>query len=113
MNFGLVRPLYTLAGGDSHTRCNRSDRGYGLRREGVLLFWTPRANSLRPGKTIQVSVNGRVSTLWRVNQTHTTPYHPQSNGVVERGNRVLGDALRALLLDRGQEDWDLVLPQLL
>ena len=26
---------------------------------------------------------------------------------------MLGDALRALLLDRGQEDWDLVLPQLL
>ena len=42
-----------------------------------------------------------------------TPYHPQSNEVVERGNRVLGDALRALLLDRGQEDWDLVLLQLL
>ena len=33
--------------------------------------------------------------------------------VVERGNRVLGDALRALLLNRGQGDWDLVLPQLL
>ena len=41
------------------------------------------------------------------------PYHPQANGVVERGNRVLGDALRALLLERSQEDWDLVLPQLL
>ena len=34
--------------------------------------------------------------LWQVDQTHTTPYHPQANGVVERGNRVLGDALRAL-----------------
>lgn len=29
--------------------------------------------------------------------THTTPYHPQAIGVVERGNRVLGDSLRPLL----------------
>ena len=43
----------------------------------------------------------------------TTPYHPQSKGVVARGNRVLGDALQAMLLNRGQDDWDLVLPQLL
>ena len=41
------------------------------------------------------------------------PLSPQANGVVERSNRALGDALRALLLDRGQGDWDLVLPQLL
>ena len=40
-------------------------------------------------------------------------YHPQANRVVERSNKVLGDALKALLLDRGQGDWDLVLPQLL
>ena len=32
--------------------------------------------------------------------------------VVERGNRVLGDSLRVLLLNRGQGDWDLLLPQL-
>ena len=37
----------------------------------------------------------------------------QANGVVERGNRVLGDALQALLLKRSQGDWNLVLPQLL
>ena len=25
-------------------------------------------------------------TLWSVRKSHTTPYHPQANGVVERGN---------------------------
>ena len=49
--------------------------------------------------------------LWRVNKTHTTPYHRQSNGVIERGNRVLGDAQQAVRLDRGKANWDLVLPQ--
>ena len=41
------------------------------------------------------------------------PYHAQANGVVERNNRGLGDALRALLLDRDQKDWDLLLPQIM
>ena len=36
-------------------------------------------------------------SLWRVDQTDATPYHPKSTGVVESGNRVLGDTLRALL----------------
>ena len=33
--------------------------------------------------------------------------------MVESNNRVLGDSLRSLLLGRGQEEWDLVLPQIM
>ena len=45
---------------------------------------------------------------WGIDRTRTTPYHPQANGMVDRGNRGLGDALRSLLLDHGQEEWDLL-----
>ena len=51
--------------------------------------------------------------LWGVDKTRTTPYHPQANGVVERNNKGLGDSLRAMLLVRGQDEWDVLLPQLL
>ena len=33
--------------------------------------------------------------------------------MVERGNKELGDGLRALLLDRAEDDWDLLLPQIM
>ena len=51
--------------------------------------------------------------LWRVDKTNTKPYHLQFNSMVERGNRNLGDSLRTLLLRRGQEEWDLLLPQIM
>jgi len=65
------------------------------------------------GSQFQSQLMGDLCRLWGVNQSRTTPYHPQGNGVVERNNRMLGDALRSLLLGRGQEEWDLVLPQIM
>ena len=53
--------------------------------------------------------------LMRVVKTRTSAYHPQSNGMVERGNRTLGDSLRALLYSHAQdqESWDVLLPQIM
>jgi len=36
--------------------------------------------------------------IWGVNQSWTILYHLQGNGDVEQNNRMLGDALRSLLL---------------
>ena len=52
-------------------------------------------------------------TLWGVKKSHTTPYHPQANGVGERGNSDLGEMLRFLLIGKEEEDCDLLLPQIM
>lgn len=67
------------------------------------------------GAQFEGDLMAELCSLWRVTKTRTTAYHPQSNGVVERNNRTLGDALRSMLFDLNgtQEDWDALLPQLL
>ena len=51
--------------------------------------------------------------MWQIKKTRTTPYHPQGNSIVERNNRGLGDALRALLVEADPLDWDLLLPHIM
>jgi len=65
------------------------------------------------GAQFHSQVMSDLCRLWGVNQSRTTPYHPQGNRVVERNKRMLGDALRSLLFGRGQEEWDTVLPQVM
>ena len=65
------------------------------------------------GAQFESSLMAELCQLWKVEKTRTTPYHPQANGVVERNNRLLEDSLRTMLLDRGQDDWDLLLPQIM
>ena len=56
------------------------------------------------GRQFQSQLMAELCSLWQVDQAHTTPYHPQSNRVVERGNRMLRDALMVLLFNCSQED---------
>ena len=65
------------------------------------------------GAQFQAQLMTDLCQIWGVNQSRTTPYHPQGNGVVERNNRMLGDSLRSLLLGKTQDDWDEVLPQIM
>jgi len=65
------------------------------------------------GAEFQSQLKSDLCRLWGINQSRNTLYYPQGNGVVERNNRMLGDALRSLLLGCGQEEWDTVLPQVI
>ena len=65
------------------------------------------------GAQFESQLMSELCQLWKVEKTRTTPYHPQANGVVERNNRLLGDSLRTMLLDKGQDEWDTLLPQLM
>ncbi|XP_067942986.1 uncharacterized protein [Watersipora subatra] len=51
--------------------------------------------------------------LWKVSKTRNTPYHPWANGIIERNNRYLGNFLRTMLLERGQEERNELLPQVM
>ena len=42
---------------------------------------------------------------WNRKNTRTTPYHPESDGLVERLNKILISMVRSLV-DEDQRDWD-------
>jgi len=56
------------------------------------------------GAQFQSQLMSDLCRLWGINQSRTTFYYPQDNGVVERNNWMLGDALRSLLLGHSQDE---------
>ena len=56
---------------------------------------------------------GELRELWGVRKTRTSPYYPQGNEVVERGNRTLRDVIRTLLLLRTPQNWEKLLPEVM
>ena len=59
---------------------------------------------------MKVSFFKSVCDLLHIHKARTTPYHPYSNGQVERFNSTLMDAVRCFV--REQDEWDLYLPQI-
>jgi len=76
-------------------------------------FGLPEQIHSNQGPQFQSQLMSDLCRLWGVNQSRTTPYHPQGNRVMERNNQMLSDALWSLLLRCSQEEWDTVLPQVM
>ena len=65
------------------------------------------------GAQFESRLMAELCALWRVQKSHTTPYHLQAYGVVEKVNRDLGNMLRSMLLGKYEKNWDLLLPQIM
>ncbi|KAI8513239.1 hypothetical protein Bbelb_098780 [Branchiostoma belcheri] len=61
------------------------------------------------GRNFESALIAELCKFMKIGKTRTTPYHPQSDGMVERFNRTLGNVLRAYVSDN-QRDWDTHLP---
>ena len=64
------------------------------------------------GKSFENEVLKELTDILRIKKTRTTPYHPQSDGMVERLNRTLKDMLAKTVNDQ-HNDWDIRIPQVL
>ena len=84
-----------------------------LERQIFNYFGLPERLHADRGAQFESQLMNELCSVWGIQKTRTTPYHPQGKCVVERGNKDLGDALRSLLLHRDDTDWDILLPQIM
>ena len=75
----------------------------------VLRFGVPRTLHTDQGRNFESLLFQEVCELLEMNKTRTTPYHPQSDGLVERLNKTLATML-SNFVNANQSDWDILLP---
>ena len=76
-----------------------------LVNEFFLRFSPPEQLHSDQGRNFESSVIAEVCRLLGIEKSRTTPYHPQSDGLVERYNRTLLDMLATAVVDRPFE-WE-------
>ena len=64
------------------------------------------------GRKFELAAFTKMCNLLRITKTHTTPLHPQSDGMVERINRTW-EAQLAMFVEHHQQDWDEHIPYLM
>ena len=80
--------------------------------EFLCRFGAPETLHSDQGRNFESAVIRELCALLDIRKTRTTPYHPQSDGQVERFNRTLAGMLSRYVSDN-QKDWDVPLPHVL
>ncbi|XP_033760751.1 uncharacterized protein K02A2.6-like [Pecten maximus] len=77
--------------------------------EVVARFGVPQYIHSDQGKQFEGKLFREMCQLLHINKTRTTPYHPQSDGMVERFNKTLASMLSAYVNEH-HSDWDTYIP---
>jgi transposase InsO family protein len=77
----------------------------------ILHYGIPQRIHSDQGRNFESKVIKELCILLGINKSHTTPYHPQGNGLVERFNRTLLNML-GTLEDEQKVSWKSYIPQL-
>ena len=80
-----------------------------LVEEVIVRFGTPYVIHTDQGVQFESNLFQEVCRLLQIQKTRTTPYHPQSDGMVERNNRTILTMFSAFVNEH-QNDWDEHLP---
>lgn len=80
-----------------------------LVEEWICWFGTPRSIHSDQGRNFESTLFKELCRLLDMSKTRSSPYHPQSNGLVERFNRTLLSML-SLFVNENQTNWDCLLP---
>ena len=80
-----------------------------LVEEVVCTFGSPTYVHSDQGRQFEGTVYQEMCKLLGIKKTRTTPYHPESDGVVECYNKILARLLNAFVNEE-QTDWDQLLP---
>ena len=83
-----------------------------LVKEFICRFGAPLLIHSDQGRNFESALFAEMCQLLGIKKTRTTPYHPQSDGMVERFNRTLEMQL-SKFADYNQRDWDQHIPFLL
>ncbi|KRX68119.1 Retrovirus-related Pol polyprotein from transposon [Trichinella sp. T6] len=83
-----------------------------LVNEFICRYGAPKSLHSDQGRNFEAALIKELCEMFDIHKTRTTPYHPQSNGLVERFHRTLLTMLSArATTDR--RNWDLILPMTL
>ena len=83
-----------------------------LVNEVICRFGVPDSVHTDQGRNFESTLLQEICQLLGIKKTRTTPYHPQSDGLIERFNRTLLNMLSTAVVD-DEHSWDLKLPTLL